>query len=291
MGRGNFPTIDIHLLCDIGQDDVMVSRFSDYFDLHHKNLAHPHRHNFYHLVYFTEGSGSHTIDFTSFDAQPRQIYFMNPSQVHSWDFNGEVDGFLVNFTEDFFQSYLLKINYIDSFSFFGGITPQNVINLSEETDRLITPLFQRILQEYQLKNTYSLDLMRVMLLEVFLRIEQDNTGNMQNAKIPNKDSILNKYHKLVEKHYLEFHLPREYADMLSITPNYLNAICKEHLGLKAGDVIRNRLLLEAKRLLVNLELSVSEVGYALNFSDNSYFTKFFKKHTGQTPDQFRKEHR
>src|SRR5690606_2588998 len=105
------------------------------------------------------------------------------------------------------------------------------------------------------------------------------------------DTVLKNFQRLIEMHFLELHLPSEYANLLAITPNHLNALCKEHLGMKAGELIRNRILLEAKRLLVNLELSVSQVGYALNFSDSSYFTRFFKKKTGQTPEEFRKEHR
>jgi AraC-like DNA-binding protein len=72
----------------------------------------------------------------------------------------------------------------------------------------------------------------------------------------------------------------EYAELLYITPNHLNALCKEHLGMQAGEVIRNRIVLEAKRLLVNKNTSISEIAYYLNFADNSYFSKFLKN-TGQ----------
>ena len=76
--------------------------------------------------------------------------------------------------------------------------------------------------------------------------------------------------------------------MLFITPNHLNALCKEHWGMQAGEVIRNRIILEAKRLLVNQQTSISEIAYTLNFKDNSYFSKFFKKSVGITPEEFRK---
>jgi len=60
------------------------------------------------------------------------------------------------------------------------------------------------------------------------------------------------------------------------------------LGKSAGEVIRDRVILEAKRLLVNLDLTITNIAGKLNFADNSYFTKFFKKYTGQTPEDFRK---
>ena len=90
------------------------------------------------------------------------------------------------------------------------------------------------------------------------------------------------------QHYIDVKLPKDYAELLYITPNHLNAVCKDVLGLSAGEVIRNRTLLEAKRLLTNPRLNISEIAFNLNFSDNSYFTKFFKKIEGITPEEFRK---
>jgi len=61
--------------------------------------------------------------------------------------------------------------------------------------------------------------------------------------------------------------------------------------MSAGELIRNRVLLEAKRLLVNLDLTINEISGLLNFSDSAYFTRFFKKYTGQTPEAFRNRNR
>ena len=84
-------------------------------------------------------------------------------------------------------------------------------------------------------------------------------------------------------------MPKDYASLLYITPNHLNALCKELLGESAGELIRKRIILEAKRLLVIKDYSIAEVAYELNFNDNSYFTKFFKKIEGMTPEDFRKK--
>jgi AraC-like DNA-binding protein len=75
---------------------------------------------------------------------------------------------------------------------------------------------------------------------------------------------------------------------LYITPNHLNALSKEQLGISAGELIRNRIILEAKRLLAIKDYSIAEIAYELSFADNSYFTKFFKKIEGVTPEEFRK---
>ena len=124
----NIPLYDICSLSDINQDDILVSRFAPYLDTH-KNLVATHRHTFYHLVLFTAGAGTHTIDFESFEVKPRQIYFMIPGQVHSWAFKGVTDGYIINFSASFIQSFLLQHGYLDNFSFFSGNLTDAVINL------------------------------------------------------------------------------------------------------------------------------------------------------------------
>jgi len=100
--------------------------------------------------------------------------------------------------------------------------------------------------------------------------------------------LLKNFQKLIEANYIKLKLPKDYANLLYITPNHLNAVCKDLLGMQAGEVIRNRTILEAKRLLTNAQLNITEIAFKLNFSDNSYFTKFFKKFEGITPEEFRK---
>ncbi|WP_326996157.1 helix-turn-helix domain-containing protein [Chitinophaga sp. 212800010-3] len=82
--------------------------------------------------------------------------------------------------------------------------------------------------------------------------------------------------------------PKYYAEILCITPNYLNSICKDLLGISAGDMIRNRIVLEAKRMLIYLDLTVTEIACNFNFKDNSYFCKFFKNQAGLSPEAFRR---
>jgi AraC-like DNA-binding protein len=105
-----------------------------------------------------------------------------------------------------------------------------------------------------------------------------------------KQQVLVQLRRLIDQHYKTLRLPGEYARLLHITPNHLNALCQELVGRPAGAVIRDRVLLEAKRLLTNADMTAQEIAYELNFQDNSYFSRFFKKYTGETPEGFRREH-
>lgn len=88
--------------------------------------------------------------------------------------------------------------------------------------------------------------------------------------------ILKQFIEILETNFHQYKLPKDYATSLNITPNQLNFICKQQINLSAGEIIRNRIILEAKRLLVNFDLSITNIAEALNYSDPSYFVKFFK---------------
>ena len=286
--QSQFPQLDICTLSESGKNNLIVSRLPDYLQ-EHRNLIFPHRHNFYQVVLFTKGAGTHTIDFQSFEVKPFRMYFMIPAQVHAWFFEGEMDGYVVNFSETFFQSFLLRAEYLETFSFFRGITKECVVNLTEDLSKKLTFLFEDIINQSQSGHMLQQDMIRIILLQMFIRIEQSGLIQENQAFQGKPNALLRNFQKLVDCNFINLRLPGQYADLLHVTPNHLNALSKEHLGKQAGEVIRERVVLEAKRLLVNLDYSVAEVAYTLNFNDNSYFTRFFRKYTGTTPENFRRE--
>jgi len=285
--QNTFPVYDICKLSDFQQEDLLISRFAAYLQKH-KDLYFPHKHTFYHLVLFTKGAGTHAIDFKTFDVTPNQIYFMIPGQVHSWNFEGEVDGYVIHFSSSFFESFLLKNEYLDQFPFFSGVIEDAVIQIDPSIQQKIIGLFEDIITESEITDRMSLDLIRSLLLQVFILLSRTTTGQKEKQALPYNYTLLKTFQKLIDKNFATLKLPRDYAELMYITPNHLNALCNDLLGISAGEVIRNRVLLEAKRLLINLDLTIAEIGYQLNFNDNSYFTKFFKKYTGSTPEEFRK---
>jgi AraC-like DNA-binding protein len=97
------------------------------------------------------------------------------------------------------------------------------------------------------------------------------------------------FQELIEENFMTLKTPREYASKMNITPNYLNALCRKKSGKSAGELIRQRILLEAKRLLAHSKLSISEIAFQLGFEDNSYFGRYFRKYTRLTPGEFRQQ--
>jgi len=269
--------------------DFIISRFSQY--LAQRNyLLQPHGHTFFHLVFFTKAGGQQAIDFTSFPVKPGQIYFMNPGQVHNWLFSGEVDGYIVNFSDGFFDSFLKEPNFLERFPFFGGYGEDQVIQLTGNCLKEVTALFERLLVELAPLKSHAMEMIHTLLLQLFITVtRQMEPARLKQLSKPGYTTLRN-FQKLVNENYIKLKLPSEYAARLYVTPNYLNALCRDLLGKSAGEIIRDRVMLEAKRLLINADISISEIAMQLSFEDNSYFTKFFKKYAGKTPEEFRKEY-
>jgi AraC-like DNA-binding protein len=266
----------------------MAEPFAEYLRVH-PNLHRAHGHSFYHIVFFTKGAGYHTIDFERYPVEPGQIYFMAPGQVHSWAFEGEVDGYVVNFGESLFHDFLADHNYLDRFLLLSGITGSNVMVLKGEAFEEATALLSRLVEEVHATAPNSLDLARTSLLRLFILADRlvPNADPLANSPRPNQ-ILLHNFRKLLSQYYNQYNLPKYYAALLYVTPNHLNAVCQDLLGKSAGTLIRERILLEAKRQLVNADRSIAEIAYSLGFTDNSYFTKFFRKYTGTTPEEFKR---
>lgn len=288
MDKSVYPTFDIHnLVANKSANDLLnADRFRRYLSSN-PHLEVVHNHAFYHLVYFTEGSGEQVIDFVTFPVQKGMIYFMRPGQVHKWYFDEDPDGYIVNFSATFFDQLFINTNFIDQFPFFDRVAAHQVLLLKEETQRQVEQIFEKILRE-QSGNLSSPQLMiATLLLQLFLTVERNDTKTIKEETGGYNSVILRNFQQLIEDNFKTIKLPKGYAGLLYITPNHLNALCKDYLGISAGEVIRNRIILEAKRLLINFDLSVGDIAQELNFPDNSYFVKFFKKYTHTTPEAFR----
>lgn len=289
MAQASIPVFDI---CTISrasiQQDLLAERFGAYLQKHYQNLHRPHRHSFYHLVLFTKGKGTHSIDFEKFPVKPFQIYFMIPGQVHSWHFEGEVDGYLVHFNEVMFTAFLQTAHYLERFAFFRGSATDSVCQVPENTRQRVIALFESILEEAKETKEQNVDVIRLRLLDLFITIDRSYTSKKTRNIPSQKHTLLRNFQQLIDKHFRTIKLPKEYAGLLYVTPNHLNALCHDLLGKTAGDLIRSRVLLEAKRLLTNADMTITEIAYDLNFQDNSYFNRFFKKAVGITPEEFRK---
>ncbi|WP_242692210.1 AraC family ligand binding domain-containing protein [Aridibaculum aurantiacum] len=173
MSKQNLPTYSISTLreAQLSPKDFVADHFAHYLD-EHKNLKFPHKHSFYHLVYFTKGSGSHSIDFVTFPVDQGQIYFMAPGQVHSWDFTSKSDGYIVNFSEEYINALVADPRYLDQFNFFSGIAAEQVIIIPEEDRRRVEQTLETIVTEGKSKEALKDDFARTALLQLLILVSR-----------------------------------------------------------------------------------------------------------------------
>ena len=148
MPKQVLPTYSINILngTPVSPKEFMADKLAHYLD-EHKHLHFPHKHSFYHLVYFSKGSGTHSIDFINFRVEAGQIYFMVPGQVHSWSFKGLPDGFIVNFSEQYINALVANARYLDQFTFFSGIANEQVITIPVAGRKQVEQILATIVME------------------------------------------------------------------------------------------------------------------------------------------------
>lgn len=242
----------------------------------------PHRHTFYQILYVEKGAGIHKIDFQDYPIKNRQLFFIAPGQVHNLQFEEASAGLLINFDEGLFSEFLARPEDIDHYPFFNKDGKYSSYQLRASDEAVLASL-QRIW------NSENLNLQRIYLLELLTLINQKHHEQVADEVQTTAQDLVRRFEKLIENNYDLHHYPKYYARELFVTPNYLNAVCKKVRHYTAGELIRQRIVLEIKRLLSNSQLSISEISYLTGFEDKSYFTKFFKQNTGKTPRQFRQE--
>jgi AraC-like DNA-binding protein len=250
----------------------------------HEFVSRPHKHDFYLILYITRGGGTHTIDFHDYAIAPGMFFFMTPGQVHSWKLEADTDGHILFFTRNFFQMQLAEDSLVD-FPFFHSLSA--VPYLQSLNRKTIDLLIQDMTNEFN-SNERKTDL-RILrsYLDLLLLLLAREYRSPEEVLTHSVNFKLRKLEQLIEKNFLKLKKPSEYADLINLSPSYLNNLCKENLGKTLTELIQDRVLLEAKRLFAYTDFTANQVSHKLNFSDTSYFNKFFKKNTGLSPEQFK----
>lgn len=136
--------------------------------------------------------------------------------------------------------------------------------------------------------------LRALLYEVLMLLDRaylkmTSMEEGRNREVSNNH--VSKFMNLVATHAKEQHSVQYYADKLCITPNYLNEMITSTMGFSAKQYIRNKVMEEAKRLLVYTDFPIADIAFELCFSTVSYFIRSFRQHTGKTPLLYRKAHK
>ncbi len=264
---------------------MMILSAADFFEMNARYTALKNR--FYAVFLFKEGKGTIGIDNREFEVAAGRIVFINYHQVYYFrEFSAE--GHVLMFTKSFYNHVYTGNRLIRSDRILTDVPAfSDIKNASGKNLLKSLELLQReFLENHPVSKEILCLELKVFVLQYLKNAGTDGISNLSGH---HKKQLAEQFSELVHMHYKEFRTTAPYAEMLHITANYLNAVVKEHSGFTAGRVIRNRVILEAERLLMHTAMSITEISYELGFQDNSHFGKYFKAAEGISPQRYRTE--
>ncbi len=240
----------------------------------------PHKHDeYFELIFLKEGEGFHTIEEQKFVVSTPEVYFLKPGQLHFWQFTSIPKGFVIIFRESEFDA----VNENDLAELYRLLSLNTRIGFPEHS--FPETLLQEIYTEFQLDSSYSRQIIHGLLKALFGKLLRLAENDMQKPVVSH--SLYDKFQHLLARECPRLHKVNEFATLLHTTPQNLNATCRKQAKKSAGELVSERILLEAKRYILHTDSTVNEIADQLSFSDPSNFVKFFKKAEGTTPVQFR----
>ncbi|OJV19724.1 MAG: AraC family transcriptional regulator [Dyadobacter sp. 50-39] len=282
-------TIPIRYIADTHQQQITDGRFSirSISDvLKGKDLIHDlHKHDFYFILAVEQGTGVHEIDFVSYDVQDGAIFILRPGQVHQLRLKADCTGYLLEFDNSFYQPK----NSITEQQ-WRKATGRNYCQVEEIRFKRLHTYLTNSLNELTLKQEGYNEAIKANMDLFFIEFVRQS----QNPKQPSAGIttyIQERYEqllRLLEANITDVKSVSEYAKLLNLSLYQLNAITKASVGKTTAELINEQIILEAKRYLLATPNQIKDIAWHLGYEDTSYFIRFFKNHTGQSPDAFRK---
>lgn len=247
--------------------------------LHYKN-------KFYAVLLFENANGSIIIDDREFELKSQTFFFINYNQVYNFKDHDSNEGEVILFTKSFYNHVYTGNKIIKSDTALHDVSP--FISLKSENLSDLKQTFKELRSEYQSHRQSRKEILCLLLKVLVLKyIRNSSKKDLINHSVDHKKKLVDDFNDLVNLHYKELKTTSKYAEKLNINASYLNTLVKEILDITAGQVIKNRIILEAERLLLHTSLSIIEISYELGFNDNSHFGKYFKSVRGVSPNNFR----
>lgn len=267
----------------------------DIGELYHNikdTLTTTHRTGFYHIIWFQQGTPTHLVDFYPIKIKPNTLLFLNKDTVQRFDKNSKFDGNAILFTDSFFCKTEVDTKFLRNNILYNDLFSVSQIEIGKQNN-LFTQLLQQMTDELQnVRDNSQADILKNLLHNFLLHSEREK--RKQNFIEVKKDTDLDYvmlFKDLLEMNYKNQKQVNYYAKEIIITEKRLNQATSKVLGKSPKEIIDDRIILEAKRILAHTTESVKEICYSLGFEEPTNFIKYFRKHTQKTPIEFREQFR
>jgi AraC family transcriptional regulator, transcriptional activator of pobA len=281
----NIPIRNINVIRDdINKSEKFRIRTVQELQKEQKLIQDTHRHDYYFILALVKGKGQHTIDFISYNITNHSIFFMRPGQVHQLSLKTGSAGFLMQFSKDFYR----PDNKSDQ-QLLRSASNKNFCKLDLKKSEKLFNVLTNIHTEYKEKEKGYFDIIKANLRIFFIELTRyrENKIKPENKSTMFTQERLDEFLELLENNIYKYKQVSQYANMLNLSTFQLNSMVKSTLGKTCSSLIDEHIILESKRYLLATTEQVKEIAYNLGYEDVSYFIRFFKKHTGQTPETYR----
>lgn len=246
--------------------------------------------DFWLLMYITKGCGTHSIDFVEYSYTAGDLIVIPKNRVHSFRVNHEIEGYMININEPVFFERGEKRD-MDMLAFFESPYGKPIFPIDISKNTTNRQLIDLIYKEYLIpEDENSNDLIKTLFLAFVYAIRRENKDKIRQFS-ESMYRYYYEYQELVEENFTKIKSVDEYAKLIGLSKKTINAACRECVDVSAKQLINDRIILEAKRLIVCGELKNYEISELLGFDEPTNFANFFKRYTGMSMREFSKNNR
>jgi AraC-like DNA-binding protein len=272
-----------------------------YFEINHRCIwpsdILAHRLDFYMLFIVTHGEGQHILGPREFTVSKNMLGFAGPHVIRSWHAAIEDQrGYFVTFSESFFNKGFENKLFLTELPFF-QMDGDPTLSLDDDQMNEFLYLFSQMHKEYHQGADHSNDILRTQLQLILHKanVQVKKTAGSPSAMHGSRMHLVKNFKALFLRDFHSFGPGKTlaiknvsvYADELAVSQNYLNDTIKALTGKSAGQLLREQVILQASSCLLHADKSIGEIAFALGFDDPSYFARFYKNQTGQSPTAYR----
>ncbi|WP_121811108.1 AraC family transcriptional regulator [Mucilaginibacter kameinonensis] len=243
--------------------------------------------DYFMLIWVVAGTGYYRLNLQKETVHTNQLLLIKPGQVHDLKFGDGLQGYVISFTDSFLdmEDYSRKPVYSPIYQMFNQTNNITIDNELADDMRDITEI---MMKEYSRHNLYRSEILKRYFKIFLIYLSRQLESIAQAPKQSRNTAILQNFMALLDKNFREYKMVADYAEKLSVTPNYLNEVVKKLTGQPAGYHIRQRIAVEAKRQAIHPDNCMKKIAYELGFCDMAHFSKFFKNATGVSFSDFKK---
>jgi AraC family transcriptional activator of pobA len=241
---------------------------------------------FYHILLF-KGSGSVNVDLVDYDFSGNIVLFITPYQSIHFEISEQIDVRTLLFHGDFYCIEYHKKEVACNGLLFNNIYAQPFIQLNDAEYHEMHVLFDKLAAELSFEDTYSQAVVRAYLQLMLALSSKVKISNVTSHETEFSNRPVSQFKSLLEQHFKKERSPAFYAEQLGMAPNTFSKQCKTCFLRSPSQLIQERVILEAKKLIHLTYKSMKVIAAELNFDDENYFSRYFKKHTGLTPTAYR----